>query len=328
MKVAVAACRLVGVCALIVTATWPVLAADYAVRLFDRPGALSTQLWDINDGGVIVGAAAYTDGRSAGFTYSAGVFTDFAGPAGALRTQFTGISNSGLIVGFFDSADSLEGRGVTSSFLFNGSNYTSFAIPGTDETVLRHISSDGRYLTGTYTIDAVHYGFAYDRWTDGFMSFGERSIAQGASIDGVVVGSATLGNASQTGFEHDLATGVTSFPMIDGLEQTRFRDINDVGSITGFTRGDGNLAFVLSAAGELSTFTFAGAYDTAGYGLNNHNVLVGWYGDYDGQILRGFVATPVPEPQSWALLLCGLAFVGWARAAASTAAASTRVSVG
>lgn len=163
------------------------------------------------------------------------------------------------------------------------------------------------------TIDDSYHGFAYHRLTDAFAASGAGSIAQGANIDGVVVGSARPADAPSTGFEYDFATGVTSFPTIDGLERTWFRDINDVGDITGFSWEEGYRGFLLSGTGDFTTFGIAGAYDTAGYGLNSHNVMVGWYGKFDDEKLRGFVATPVPEPQGWALMLLGVTVIGWRR---------------
>jgi len=69
------------------------------------------------------------------------------------------------------------------------------------------------------------------------------------------------------------------------------------------------VGLVGSFVGGWQTITSPNGIDgTILQGLNNLGVVVGSYNDVNG-ISRGFVATPVPEPQTFAMLLAGLGAV-------------------
>ena len=255
----------------------------------------------MNDGRQVVGTSLNEDGSvSAGYLLNNGGYTDL-GPAGALYSGATGISNSGLCVGYYGDGDPTAP--TQHSFRYENGSYTEFNLPGASNTFLRGVSSDGRYLTGRWDDGTSGSAFAFDRQTNSRTDF-NRSITQGVSVQGLVVGSVT--GTPTRAFVFNLNTQVmTDVFSTDAGNRPRFRDINDAGLITGFDSGSGK-AFV-GGPGNWTVFDAPTGMDSiAGYGLNNQGDLVGWTTDANG-LLHGFYAVAVPEPSQWLLLALGLA---------------------
>lgn len=289
---------------LVALALSPAALAAYALHALNVPGASRTQAWGINDSGDIVGSFVEAN-QQRGFLYSKGVFTTIAGPAGAWDAAVTGISNDGLMIGLFSDSVSSERK----SFLFDGSLYTPFLLPGASVTEARSISADGRYLAG----NAAGQGFAYDRLAGSHQMIGAVggfTIAQGVNDLGQVVGSTNAPGAgsAQQPFVFDMpnASLHLALPGFEGLGQPRLRAINNGGVMGGFSNN--GLAFV-GQPGSFETLAFAGASFAAVYGLNSHGVAVGFYQLPDGSY-HSFVATPVPEPTSVLLITLGLICLG------------------
>lgn len=277
---------------------------------FNRPGYASTQPWDINDSGTIVGIS---DGE--GFVFEGGVFSSLAHPDATNGTTVTGVTDDGTLVGSYwisDDADLWQQRG----YIYSGGTFTPFDVPGATSTSVRHVSSDGRYLSGSWSDEAESFGFAYDRQAMVLTTFGGgaefSTIAQGVNTLGQVTGSFfrddSAGGIETVSFVFDLTTGVrTEYLEINGLQRPRFRDINDSGVITGFV---GTQAFV-GTPGNWHIFAPPADGSTMiGYGLNEAGVLVGYYSN-SGLISAGWISSPVPEPGTWVLMALGLGGLSW-----------------
>lgn len=272
-------------------------AAGYNISTYNRPDTLNTYFWGINNTGQIAGST-YDGTAFSGFIYSGGTFTALPGPAGSVQNQALGISDGGVVVGSYFTAPTDPELG----FIYEGGSYTSFNVLGATSTTLRGISPDGRYLSGTFD-EARSFlnGFVFDRTNAALVKFGAGTIVQGMSSHGVLVGSFFMG--PRTPFTYDITTGIrTAY----GPENDRYRDINDDGLIAGFRTGT---AFV-GRPGNFQNLAVAGAISTFAEGINNAGWVVGGYTDATGMVDHAFVARPVPEPGSWALLLGGLAAIG------------------
>lgn len=276
---------------------------------FNRPGFASTQPWDISDNGVIVGQSD-SEGVREGFIYRAGTFSSFSHPEGAGSTVLAGVANDGTLVGSYWTT-APNGPSIQHSFIYADGSYTAFEIADSSSTSIRNISSNARYLTGTATsLSGGSYAFAFDRSTQTLTKLSATgdsgSIAQGANTLGQVTGSFTRpASAGGSGsFIVDLNTmSRTEYLDVAGLGAPRFRDINDSGFVTGFA---GTTAFV-GKPGDWTVFTPPGDTQEASYGINNSGTVVGWSRDNTTFNFNGWVATPVPEPTSWALMALGLA---------------------
>ncbi len=285
--------------------------------LFSRPGFASTQLWDVNDAGTLVGAS-----DAIGFVYHAGVFTDVAVP-GASSTVVTGLTADGqtLVGAYF--ADDGAGGAIDRGFLLTAGRFSDFVLAGTWGTSIRHVSDNGRYLTGTWTdASGALNGFVHDRSTGARTDFlatpGGTSIAQGANDAGLVVGSfsrltTSPGVSESGGFVFDLATGVrTEFLTAGDMLRPRFRDINDSGLIAGLASGQGMVGDLVDW--QFFPSTVDGSTAVA-YGLNDTGTVVGYYFDSVNLSFQSWIASSVPEPATWALWGLGVVALGRVRRA-------------
>src|SRR5262249_17701950 len=100
----------------------------------DYPGAISTELFGINNRGDVVGSYQNPENFFHGFVYQGGQFTSIDGP-GAAFTQIKGINDSGDIVGTFitlqDIIAQTPGGGFQGLLQKNGSG-TRCEVQGTD----------------------------------------------------------------------------------------------------------------------------------------------------------------------------------------------------
>jgi uncharacterized membrane protein len=319
-------------CLVALAATAPAQAVQYQITSLPVPGVgQNMQLFGINSTGQIAGSIGSATGQQA-FIYSAGVFTPVSGPAGALGAAAFGINDSGKIVGSYydtqtiDPATGLLTIGPTHGFILSGGNYTRFDVPNANFTQARGLSPDGRYVTG-YSTDTTGRAsaFVYDTSTSSFIDLTRpnsiNAFAQGMNAAGLVAGSDILtqpGSPSQrVGFTYNINTGQYNDFSFAGYTRTAFRGINSSGVIAGWLQRP-NASGVTVTVGFVGSptaydlITVPGATDTIVQAINDVGVVSGYY-TVDGQAI-GFVATPVPEPQSLALMLCGvLALAGVAR---------------
>jgi hypothetical protein len=274
-------------------------AAAWTVTTLDV-GSSITQPWGINDAGVVVG---YADGN--GFIDNHGSIQTVAWPAvPAGNTALTGISNSGLAVG---------GDVLNQSFYYQSGVFTPFSVPGSTSTVIRGISANGRYITGSF-VDASGdgHGFVWDADAAQLSTISAPAgssllVIQGVNDDGVATGSLAGGGALL--FDSKTGTSTTYSGSFDGLTHVSPRAINDAGLLGGWAydaSGD-MVGFVGTFATGFSTIS-AGAH-TVVYGLDDLGQAVGFYDSSDG-IEHGFIASSasaVSEPSSALFLLAALA---------------------
>ena len=298
---------LIGVASSIFTAS---ASAGYVLATVDYPGAQNTQFFDVNNANVAVGYA-YAGTSGFGFLYSGGAFTALAGPPGATSSFATGISDTGLIVGSYRT--SAVGYPLLGYFLDAGV-YTTISFGDGTDTTIRGVSSDGRYLAGTYAVDnsmGISAGFVYDRLTSTLKSINANVIiVQGVNNAGHTVGSLTEFTGTgpfRTNFVYDFATDTRTDFSIPGGTFAHARGINDLDEIVGYA-GINN-AFFVGRLGDFSIVSFPDGVPgatTIAYGNNDSGSIVGWWSGADG-VTHGFTAVPVPEPTTLALLSMGLA---------------------
>lgn len=273
-------------------------ASALTVTSYAVPGSTSTELWGVNDRGVLVGS--YDNG---GFIDDHGTITTVNLPGSP--GYVAGISNDGLAVG----------SDGTNSFFYKAGVLTSFAIAGEEETLLRGISSNGRYAAGVaYGADGSSEGFVLDLASNTLATIAPPAgrnftAVQGVNDLGVAVGSL---NGSAGSMLFDSVSGTTTwFQALGDLSPVRARAFNDAGDLGGWgIDGDGKwVGFLETAATGLTTFDL-GSNDTVLYALNNTGLAVGSYENDDG-IDHSFVVnlTAVPEPSTTVLMALALAAI-------------------
>ena len=277
----------------------PVASAGYKITKVTRAGVDNLEFLDINNAGLVAGTASNADYTArTGFVYNShtGVYTDLTGPGGALSSVATGISDSGAVVGAYYASQT--DPYASTAYIYEGGRYTDFNVPGAGSTTLRGISADGRYLTGAFDAN----GFVFDRLTGTVFDLGYLAIVHGINSNGVAAGS--IFGTGRTPFLYDIASQVRTdyLPLTD-----RYRDVNDAGVVTGWGVRDGfaSNVTIVGSPGGTSALKVGGSFGSIGYGINNDATVVGLYFRRD-DANGAFIATTVPEPGTWALMLCGL----------------------
>ncbi len=293
--------------------------AAYVMTSIDIAGATNTAVWDINNSGTMVGySTSGPSDLSTAFVRSAGGTVTTLGPAGAVSSVATGISETGLVVGSYSSTLVDDGAGnlvagPSVGFIYAGSTYTTFAVAGAIDTFLRAVSSDGRYLSGYYSTDTVAgVGFVYDTLTatttivsrpDSLLT-----IAQGVNNSGTLVGGDIIAGSPTTrpGFTYDIGTGTRTDVQLAGASRTALRAIDEAGTLAGwFIDGSAATHGFIGSLTDYELIDFAGATSTFVEGSNDARWVVGEWIDASG-VTHGYVAMTVPAPGSLALALTAL----------------------
>ena len=290
--------RILAATAIIVAIAAPAHATTYTVTPYAVPGSASTQLWGMNDHGVLVGSD-----DSGGFIDDHGTITtvNLPGSPGFVA----GISNGGVAVG----------SDGTSSFFYQDGVMTPFAVAGADDTLIRGISPNGRYIAGVTIAGDDFDGFVYDNATSTLTRIvgpagTNVSVVQGVNDSGIAAGSLS-GNSG--GFLFDATDGTTRyFTDAGGLTQLHFRAIDNAGDVGGWALdADRNIVGFLGTLDDGFTQFNLGEGGTYIYGLSDIGEAVGFYADADGG-LHGYIVTAsaVPEPTSAASMALALLVLG------------------
>jgi hypothetical protein len=144
-------------------------------------------------------------------------------------------------------------------------------------------------------------------------------MATGINNSGVVSGTFTTANATE-GF---LMIGDTFIPLNFGNDtNTMALGLNNKNQVVGsyVDEGGNTDGFVYNWVTEqLTTINDPHADGTMAFGvegtivngINDEGQLVGFYANTDGPNVNGFLANPVPEPSTWAMMLLGFAGLGF-----------------
>ena len=119
---------------------------------------------------------------------------------------------------------------------------------------------------------------------------------------------------SSSAFLYDITSGTRIDINLPGASRTAFRSIEDSGVISGWFRDSTGTHGFTGYPGDIQVIDIAGWDQTLVEGSNSSGYLVGVYASYDGPG-GAFLAIPmpIPEPQTWALMLAGMALLPWAR---------------
>ena len=269
---------------------------------FTRPGFAQTGAAGINNAGDITGVSITAGNTGNGFVRSGttGAYTDIVPTfPGAYYSEAIGINNSGAVTGYYVTDPAATVATLTQyahGFVSLGGAYIAVDVPsaaghGTQVTAI----NDSGIITGSYydNGDGLSHPFVglYDPTTNDF------NLTPVPDLFGSP--SASLGNITN----NLLTTYNALYPTL--------------ASPTGFVAA----AFVIDlGGGGLTPLNKPGSFFTDVFGINQTGQVTGFYLDPTGA--HGFIATPVPEPAAWTLMIAGFGLVGVAarrRPAAVTA---------
>ncbi len=132
--------------------------------------------------------------------------------------------------------------------------------------------------------------------------------ASGVDEGGRVVGYYRSSDLTTHGFTYH--AGRLGLFDVSGAQSTAVYGINAAGQIVGTVAGGRDAPFsgFLYSGGAFTFFDVAGALGTNASGINAAGQIVGWYATGAGA--RGYLAPPVPEPGTFALVVAALGGLG------------------
>lgn len=254
----------------------------------DRPGYWQTGASGINDSGSIVGVSVSYTGIGTGFLRAAdGSLTDINPTTlSSVYSEAIGINNAGAVVGYFTntlppSLDQIQA--YSHGFIYSGGTYSQLDVPvaagfGTElDSINSYGVIGGSYLDYSF----APHAFVYDLTSATFAYLGATGLSASPSSLPTQIG--------QLNDAFAFPASVVSY---------------DPTSPVGFDA----VSFIV-LGGTITPFGVPGADTTSGFGLNLSGQTTGFY--VEGQSVHGFIANPVPEPASWALMLAGFGTIGW-----------------
>jgi probable HAF family extracellular repeat protein len=219
------------------------------------------------------------------------------------------------VTGYADTASS----GDYQTFLYDGANFVLLGTLGGGASQGFDVNASGQVTGGSYTTGGQFHAFLWDGVTmvdlgtmGGTYSFG-RAINDAGQIAGYLIDSSN----NFRGFLYTPGVGMADVGSLGG-PFTFARGINSAGWVTGNSTNASfqNRAFVYDGATmrDLNLLSFVTPLPTVltvSHGINDVGQIIA-----NGEDGRAFLLTPVsggevPEPGTWALIVIGLAGIGW-----------------
>jgi probable HAF family extracellular repeat protein len=277
--------------------------ARYVYVTFDSPSATgSTFAEGINDAGNVVGSSEDAGGTHA-FYKSGVVWTEYpVAPSGA-SSFADAINDAGVTAGSYTSPSGLRPYYGDPSV-----SITAYIEPDGDfGAVATGVSKSGQLVGEYFNLTGSH---GYTGTIGHFTTVSVPGATGVTTAYGINDKQGIVGNFIDGSGQHGFIGPVGSFVPFDvpGSSKTLGFGVNDRGRVTGwFTDGSGDHGFTMMG-GVYVTLDVPGAVATYAQGINDKGQVVGYFDQ--GGFSHGFVATPVPEPGAWGLLLLGVAGMG------------------
>jgi len=257
------------------------------ITTFDsfKPGT-NIDAYHINDLGEIVGDL-FRGFRKDGFLrLRNGQFKGIVYPD-STYTEATGLNNLGVICGEYSDRDGYHGY-----FFSHDTGFTQFDVPGADYTAVGDINDAGDFC-GFYGNPDTDTSMAFVSIAGNIITIDlpdspSYAFAHGINNLGEVVGAYTVAGVVH-GFFRDAVGNVTApIDVVGATTATILSGINDRGDIVGVTQLPAH-GFVLKLPDTVITFDYTGAISTGLLGINNADLIAGFYYD-SANVSHGLVA--------------------------------------
>jgi YVTN family beta-propeller protein len=286
------------------------LIENYQFKTIDYPGAVKTEVRQINDNGYAVGAYFDQAQVEHGFLYHQGEFVNYDYP-GATNTQLNSINSSNLAVGTF-----VDSQGYTNGFLwFDGTgNVIDLTVEQNGQSIVwpsgtaGGIDDDG-IVVGEYYPPPNYTNVSYR--LDGFSQ--QDFVVPGVeyvSMEGVA-GSLVVGwTIDEAGNFHGLRWKGEEYSQFDfpgagtapdgSIGFTFAFKVNQQRDIVGswgrdLSNPQSPHSFVIEGKTQREiSFDYPNAISTSSHGINNKGQITGSYID-PNNVMHGFIATPMPD---------------------------------
>ena len=235
------------------------------------------------------------------------------GTLGGSQSFATAINDSGQVVGEADTASGDSHAFITGP---NGAGMTDLGTLGGKDSQAFAINDSGQVVGYSGTAHGYDHAFITGLDGTGMTDLGTLGGTYSEAIaindSGQVVGSAS----TASGYQHAFITGPngTGMTILGEFTSDAF-DINDSGEVVG--RDVFGHAFLYSHGGMinlslLDPVVTGGWSDIYVLDINNHGQMVGYghHNNFPEAFLLSYTPLPIPEPETYLMLLAGLGLVG------------------
>jgi uncharacterized membrane protein len=262
----------------------------------DVPGAVETDVNDVNTAGVLVGFECSdlpcdVGGGTAKAWAQVNGSIKFLRIPGATQSKAYGINDSNQIVGWY-----IDSVGVTHGYMFSAGHVATIDPPGSTFTNAWSINNAG-VIVGAYTDSSgVFHGFTDTAGT--FTTFDAPNGATLTELLGINNNNAMVGiYFDSSSVQHGFTLVGTKFTDVTvpgtGVVVTATDRVNDTNEIVGLfgTNTAGPFKGYRRIGTKYTTIVFPGSTETRCRGLNNAGEITGRYTDSAG-VIHGFTLVP------------------------------------
>ena len=279
-------------------------------------GGTQSSASSINAAGQVAGTVFNSDNKARAVYWSNGEIHDLGTLGGTPydNSYGLGINNSGQVVGY--AASPVVSNGSDQAFLWDGENLNNLNPNGTPLSHAYAINNLGDVVGASWAGQAQAYV-----WIGGIGHYlntpsSTSSYAWDINDNRQVVGAVSLNShGGSNPFIWTEADGMVVIPNLPNASICSAYGINSTGQVVGECSMSGANHSFLWSDGVLTDLNdlidpASGWWISEARAINDQGQIVGHGVNADGEI-RGFVLTlPVPEPETYAMMLAGLALVG------------------
>ena len=247
------------------------------------PGAQSTAIYGINNAEVMVGSYVDGSGVRHGFTLSGKKVKKIDDPKGT-DTYCFGVNKAGAIVGYYSTSSH-----VAQAFLYAKGKFTDIGPAGSSGSQAIGIN-DHRDINGNFADSKGSHGFLLKGGTYKTLDVPGAQETLGGGINNAGLMTEVWLDSSFSS-ESSLYNGKKYTKInIPGETDSYVSAISNLGDIVYSWESAETYGGALRHAGRVYKFHVPKGDRTFGYGINDHNVIVGAFTGDNG-VLSGFSAT-------------------------------------
>ncbi|MES2163675.1 MAG: PEP-CTERM sorting domain-containing protein [Pseudomonadota bacterium] len=280
-------------------------------------GGKVTSAYAINNSGAAVGSSRYADSTGHAFVYKNGIMTDLTPGAVYERSNANGINDAGQIVGHLSTS------GPNQGFLYQNGSLS--VLPELD--IANGINNHGEII-GSRSVNGDSQAVTYKNGavTDVItVAGGQYQTALAINDSGQVMGSYdTVVGGVHRSFIYENGVGTDLGSLYSPYGNTLAHGLNNFGEVVGGSFEDigadsAGHGFIYSK-GQMTDLNslidpVQGWKIVDGASINDHHqILVSLCkadDHWDCRAARLDLTSPVPEPETYAMLLSGLGLLGW-----------------